>query len=417
MDEYLSRAEKILKRINELSSYSEDEHGITRIFGTPSFINCSEKIFSWMQLAGLKTFTDNIGNVRGKYVSENPGAKTFVIASHFDTVKNAGKFEGAIGILIGLDLVENFIKEKIKLPFHIEIIAFSAEKGARFHSKFLAGKVIAGSFEKKLLEINDEEGNTLSAVLESMNMDLQNLQEDNISPSEWLGYFEIDIEAGPVLYKNNIPVGLVSAIAGQKKILIDFAGKTGNASGFPMNMRRDALCAAAEFIVEVEEYASREKRNLIATVEEINILNGSSNYIPAKVSCTLDIRSSNNELLSQAYENINNLCEDICHKRKIYFEWKLISEWDAVDCDEKLRSVLARSIEANNIELTELISGAGHAAQVISEVAPVAILFVKSFKGISHDPLENVEIEDITVALEVAEDFVQNLRDFEIAEK
>jgi allantoate deiminase len=415
MDQYLSRPANILKRIEELSAYSEDEHGTTRLLGTKSFIDCGEKIFSWMADAGLEPFTDNIGNIRGKLLSEDPHAKTFVIASHFDSDMNAGKFDGPLGILIGLDIVENIIKQKIKLPFHFEIIAFSAEKGARFHSKYLAGKVLAGTFKKNLLEINDEDGNTLSTVLESMNLDVQSLHEGQISDDEWLGYFEIDIEAGPVLYEKNIPVGVVNSIAGQRKIVINFVGETGNAGTFPMSMRRDALCAAAQFILEVEEYASREKRNLIATVGEIEISNASSNLIPARVSCVLDMRSSNNVLLSEAYENINLLCEDICDKRKIYFEWKLAYESDAVDCDEQLRTLLAAAVKSKNIELTEMVSGVGRTAAVISKVAPVVILFVKCFKGISDHPMENVKIEDIAAALEVSDVFVQNLK--ELVEK
>jgi allantoate deiminase len=412
MDQYLSRSENILQRIEALSAYSEDEHGTTRLLGTKSFIDCGKEIFKWMENAGLAVVTDNIGNIRGKLLSDNPEAKTFVVASHFDSDINAGKFEGPLGILVGLDIVENIIKHKIKLPFHFEIIAFSAEKGARFHSKYLAGKVLAGTFKKNLLEINDEEGHNLSTVLQSMGIEVESLHEGRILEDEWLGYFEIDIEAGPVLYEKNIPVGVVNTIAGQKKIVINFVGETGNAGAFPMNMRRDALCAAAQFILEVEEYASREKRNLIATVGEIDIANSSSNMIPAKVSCALDMRSSNNDLLSEAYENINKLCEDICDKRQIYFEWKLIYESEAVHCNEQLKTLLSNAVKKNNIELTELVSGIGHTAEVISKVAPVAILLVNCFKGISHNPLENVKIEDIAAALKVSDEFVKNLKGF-----
>lgn len=411
MEQHLEAAQSIVQRIEELSAFTEDEHGVSRFFGTKPFIECSKKIFRWMQMAGLETHSDNIGNVRGKLLSKKPGAKTFVIASHFDTEQNSGKFEGSIGILIALELIKSLVRLNIELPYHLEIIAFSAEKGARFHSKYLAGKVLAGSFENNLLEINDKEGNSLSNVLASMNVDLASLHADQIEKGNWLGYFEIDIEGGPYLYEKDIPVGIVKSIAGQKIIRIEFEGQTGDAGSFPMNMRNDALCAAAQFILEVEEYASKERRNLIATVSEINIVNASVTKIPSDVFCTLDIRSSGSTLLSEAYQAINNICEDICHKRHIYFEWKLLFESDPVDCDNHLNKLLANVIKSEDIEVAEMVSGNGHAAEVISKVAPVAILFVKCFKGISHNPLENVNIIDIQTALTVAEKFLLQLKD------
>jgi allantoate deiminase len=412
MVENLSRAENIINRIEELSAFSEDENGVSRFFGTKSFIECGKKIFSWMETTGLETTTDNIGNIRGRLLSEDPNAKTFVIASHFDSETKAGKFDGAIGILVGLEIADHLISKKIKLPYNIEIIAFSAEKGARFHSKYLAGKALAGSFSSKLLDINDEEGNSLSDVLASMNLDLENLDSQDIAGEKWLGYFEIDIEGGPVLYEKDIAVGVIKTISGEKRIKIDFAGETGDAGTFPMNMRKDALCAAAQFILGVEEYASREKRHLIATVGEISVPEASSDLIPGKVSCTLTMRSSNNGLLSEAYEDINKLCEDICDKRRIYFEWKLQHDTEAVDCDEDLVLYLADAVKAKNIELAELVSGRGHTAEVISKVAPVAILVVKCFKGIVNNPMENVKVDDIAAALEVSTHFVQSLGKF-----
>lgn len=406
-----SAAKNIIERIEELSTFTEDEHGVSRFFGTKTFIECSKKICGWMKNAGLKTRIDNIGNVRGKLLSDDPQAKTLVIASHIDTEEKAGKFEGPLGILIALELINSLHEQNVKLPFHIEVIAFSAEKGARFHSKYVAGKVITGTFDKSLLDLKDDDGIKLSEVLTLMDSDIQKLEADQISEDNWLAYFEIDIEGGPVLYQKAIPVGIVKSIAGQKVIRLEFSGQTGDAGSFPMNMRYDALSGAAEFIGEVEEYASKEKRSLIATVTEIHIPEASANMIPAKVVCTLDLRSSNNELLSEAYQNINYLCEDICHKRNIYFEWKLMSETDAVDCDPGLKKILSDAIKSQDIEIAELISGTGHTAGIISQVAPVAILFVKCYKGISHNPLENVEINDIETALEVAETFVMKLKD------
>ena len=414
MSNYLFRANKIFGRIEELSRFSEDENSLTRLFGTKSFIDCSAKIVEWMDEAGLATHTDSIGNIRGKLASKNTNAKTFVIASHFDTTLNAGKFDGVMGILSGLDIAESIIQQNLDLPFHLEIIAFSTEEGARFHAAYVGSSVIAGTFDNRLLQQKDDKGISMHEVLESLNLDPAQIENNKIPEEEWLGYLEIHTEQGPVLYEKNVSVGIVSAIAGQKKIEIIFRGESGHAGTVPMNMRTDALCAAAQFIVAVEEYASDDKRNMVATVGKINVENPVSNIIPASVFCTLDIRSSNASSLSKVYEAINKMCEAICHKRKIYFEWKLVQESAPSACDVALLSMLSKSIKRKNIEVVKMVSGGGHDAVAISRVSPVAMLFVKCYKGISHSPLENVEVEDIAAAIDVADNFIMQVADTEV---
>ena len=406
---YSERAAKIQQRINELVSFSDDAHYLNRIFGSQSFIECSYKIASWMQDAGLETRVDNMRNLRRKLRSSNPTAKTFVIASHFDTTIHAGKYNGVLGIIMGIDLIENIQANKISLPFHIEIIAFSEEEGIRFHTGYLGSKVIAGNFKNKLFEIKDDQGNTLSQVLQSMGHDISHIKADAISPEDWMGYFEIHIEQGHELLEKNIPVGIVSTITGQKKIEITFTGEPGHAGTVPMNMRKDALCAAARFISGVEKYASKEKRKVMATVGEISIADSASNLIPGIVNCTLDIRSEDEKLLSDAYEIINALCEKICYKRNIYFEWKLVQETEPVLCNKKLRKILSNSIEEKKFEVVNLVSGAVHDAAIISQVAPVVMLLVKCLKGNGRAPLENVEDYDIATALDICDHFIMQM--------
>ena len=409
MKEHLQRASKIQQRISEIAGFSDNTQYVNRIYGSPAFIECSNKIASWMSEAGLETSIDNIGNIRGKLQSKTPQAKTFVIASHFDTIINAGKYDGILGIIMGLDIIENIITKNISLPFHIELIAFSEEEGIRFNTAYLGSQVVAGTFKNKWLETKDGHGNTLSQVLQSLNHDSSRIKEDAIPSEEWLGYFEIHIETGSFLYEKNIPVGIVSTINGQKRIEIRFIGEAGHAGTVSMNMRKDALCAAAKFIIAVEKYASREKKNIVATVGKINIPNSASNVIPGSVNCTLDIRSNDAVSLSEAYENINVLCETICDKRNIYFEWKLVQETEPVICSKKFRKLLSNSIAEKNIEVVSIASGSGHDAVIISQVAPVTMLLVKSYKGISHNPLENVENNDIAIALDVSDNFIQQI--------
>lgn len=409
MKTYFQRALQINQRINELTQLSSDEQSVTRIFGTKPFQECSRVIASWMHQAGLETRIDNIGNVRGILKSKNPNAKTFLIGSHFDTVINGGKYEGILGVLSGLDVIENIISKNISIPFNVELIAFSEDEGIRFNYSHLGSQVVAGTFQNKLLEIKDEEGQTLFDVLQSLNHDREKLEHDAIPPANCLGYFEIHIDQGNVLYENNFPVAIVDSISGQKRIEIKFTGKAGHAGTVRMEVRKDALAAAAKFILAVEKYALRTKGDLLATVGKIKIDSAASNVIPGIVHCTLDIRSQDAETLSEAYEFIYSECERICDKRNIYFEWKLIQEIYPVDCNKKLKRLLANSINEKKIQLATVQSGACHDAAIISSIASVAMLFVRCFKSIGEISTENVEEKDIASALEVADHFLHQL--------
>ncbi len=409
MKSYKIRAEKIETRIQQLAQYTDEPDCLSRLFGTKAFMDCRDTIELWMKEAGLQTYIDNIGNVRGKLLSKNMNAKTLVIASHFDTILHAGNYDGVLGILAGLSLLEKLVADNIQLPFHIELIAFGDEEGVRFDSSYSGSKVITGNFNTDLLEKKDSIGITLNEVLKNMNYESSKIPQDAIPAEKWMGYFEIHIEQGPVLYKNNIAAGIVTQIAGQKKINIEFSGVAGNAGAVPMKSRTDALCAAAEFIVGIERLAAAKKSNIVATVGKLNVQHPASNVIPSKVVCSLDIRSSSKKKLSKAYEDFNELCEEICFNRKVYFEWKLIQETDPVICDDRLNKFLKRSIKEVNLDVIEMESGALHDAVAISKVAPVAMLFVRCYKGISYNPLEKVELKDIATVLQISDNFLQQL--------
>lgn len=409
MNDHLKRAEKILQRINELASVSEDEGCITRTYGTKAFIEGRNKAEQWMKETGLRTSVDNIGNIRGRLSSANANAKTFVIASHIDTIINAGKFDGPMGVLIGLDLIEQLIQAKARIPFHIELIGFCDEEGCRFHTTYLGSKTVAGSFDDTILDTKDEEGIALEEVIMQNGGVISKLTEDVIPGEKWLGYYEIHIEQGPVLYEMNIPVGVVTAIAGQCRAGIVFNGVAGHAGTVPMDMRQDALAAAAEFILEVERLASEDKTRLVATVGKLHVINAASNVIPGEVKVSLDLRSADEGLLSFTYAMLKNKGEEICKKRKITLEWKLIQQTKPVVCDPRLNELLIASIRDSGYDVVELVSGAGHDAVPVSAVSPVSMLFVRCFKGISHNPLENVELKDLAAAIKVSDIFIKQL--------
>jgi allantoate deiminase len=396
-----------MQRIDELASISENPVCITRLFGTDAFVKARDKVLQWMQQAGMQTRIDNIGNAKGKLLSTNPQAKTLVIASHIDTVVNAGKFDGPLGVVMGLDIIEHLIQQKATLPFHIELIAFGDEEGVRFHTTYLGSKVVAGAFDMNLLIRQDANGIPLQQVLESMGGHANQLAQDAIPADQWLGYFEIHIEQGPVLYEKNIPVGIVTAIAGQDRIEVTFTGEAGHAGTVPMHMRNDALCAAADFILKAEQFATGHP--VLATVGKLQIDNAASNVIPGKVTCTLDLRSADANILTTCQKKLETIATDICHTRHITMQWNLVQQSMPVTCDVHMNRLLEQAIAESGHEVIRLVSGAGHDAVAISAVSPVAMLFVRCFKGISHNPLENVALKDIAAAVEVSTNFINQL--------
>lgn len=409
MSNEIQRAEKILQRINELASISEEEGCITRTYGTKAFIEGRNLVEKWMKEAGLHARTDNIGNIRGVLLSKNTDAKTLVIASHIDTIINAGRFDGPMGVLIGLDLVERIIQSKIEIPFHIELIGFCDEEGVRFHTTYLGSKAVAGSFDISIPGTVDTKGISLAEVIKENGGDVNKLSKDAIAKKDWLGYFEIHIEQGPVLYEKNIPVGVVTAIAGQCRVGMVFSGEAGHAGTVPMDMRKDALACAAGCVLEIEKFANAQKQQLVATVGKLHITNSASNVIPGEVICSLDLRSADEKILSSSYDAIKRSVEAICRERNIVLEWNQIQQTKPVNCDAVMSKALAASIKEEGYEVIELVSGAGHDAVPVSEVAPVAMLFVRCFKGISHNPAENVELKDLAAAIEVSDNFIKRM--------
>ncbi len=403
-----TRAEKIISRIDALAALSDEPGMISRVFGTPAFVSASNMLMQWFTEAGLSTRVDNIGNVRGRLTCSTAIAKTFVVASHFDTVINAGKFDGPLGIVMGLDLIEHLIEEKIELPFNIELIAFCDEEGVRYHSTFLGSKVVTGTFDETLLNKKDNREIPLSHAITEIGGDVSKLKSDKIPASEWLGYFEIHIEQGPVLFEAGIPVAGVSAIAGQKRATITCLGEAGHAGTVPTIMRKDALCCAADCILQLEYFAKTHAK-IVATVGMLNISNAASNVIPGNVEFSLDVRSDDEDALDTAWHDIQSLVTGIGHKRNIDTQINLVQSSLPVKCDYTLNFLLKRAIAELGYEVKELVSGAGHDAVPISAVSPVSMMFVRCYKGISHNPAEDVEIKDLEAAITVADHFIQNL--------
>jgi allantoate deiminase len=412
MSTYLARTTHILSRIDELAAISEDATGVTvtRRFGTPAFVRGRDLVQGWFEAAGLETRLDGIGNLRGRLASQQPGAKTFVLASHLDTVVNAGKYDGPLGVLMGLNLMESIIQQGLELPFHLELMAFSDEEGVRFHTTYLGSKVVTGAFEPALLQKTDADGITLAQAIADMGGNAASLATDALPAEEWLGYFELHIEQGPVLWESGVPIALVTAIAGQQRVELTWQGMAGHAGTVPMPMRQDALAAAAAFVLAAETFALTHGHGLVATVGQLRIPYSASNVIPGQVVHSLDLRSPDASQLAAAYASLQAQAEAIAARRGLGLAWQLVQYTAPVACDRELNRLLGQAIAASGYEVDGLVSGAGHDAVPASAVAPATMAFIRCYKGISHNPLENVEAADVAAALEVAERFLLTLK-------
>ena len=401
------REANIISRIDELAAISEDDTGITRRYGTPAAIEAGNKVLEWMRNAGLETKTDAIGNLRGRWPAKDPHAKTLVIASHLDTVVNAGRWDGPLGVLTGLEILETIARQNRELPFHLDLIAFCDEEGVRFHTTYLGSKVVAGSFDPQTLQRKDEQGITLKEAILAIGGNPDKLSAEATAPDQWLGYFELHIEQGPILYEKKIPVAPVTAIAGQIRAEAVFTGMAGHAGTVPMDMRQDALCGAAEFILAAERLA--KVKGVLITVGKLQLANAASNVIPGETTCSIDLRSADQGALTAIHEELRRTSAGIAGQRGLTHRWEIIQSSPPVSCDPHLTALLSACVASAGYETLQLVSGAGHDAVPLSAVSPVCMLFVRCFKGISHNPLEAVEKNDLAAALAVAESFIFKL--------
>ena len=398
----MTAAQRIVQRLDELACCTDDPPHLTRLAYSPAMRRAHELVGGWMREAGLAVRVDAVGNLIGRREGARPGAKTLLFGSHLDSVRDAGRFDGPLGVLLALACAE----ECAALPFALEVLGFIDEEGVRFQSTYLGSRALTGRLGKTDLALCDANGISLAEAIRTFGGIPENLAAERRAPEDILGYIEAHIEQGPVLEAADQPVGVVSAIAGQTRVRVFFEGMAGHAGTVPMDLRRDALTAAAEFILVVESYA-RDAAGLVATVGQIAAHPGASNVIPGRVDLSLDIRHQDDALRQTAVTDLRAAAELIAHSRRIRSTWTTIQETAAVQCDLALTRLLLSA--AQRSQMPVLSSGAGHDAAALSALCPVAMLFVRCRAGLSHHPDEFASAEDIAAALEVLRRFLDRL--------
>jgi allantoate deiminase len=403
-------AHTVMERCEILSRYSEEPDRLTRRFASSALRQASAAVANWMQAAGMTVQYDAIGNLIGRYEADRTGAKTFLLGSHLDSVRDAGKYDGPLGVLTALACVEHLHHQQRRLPFAVEVLAFADEEGLRYHNAYLGSKAMTGTFDPRLLSLIDADGISMNEAIRAYGgtPDPQLLQTPRWQRDELLGYCEVHIEQGPILESHNNPTGIVTAISGQKRFTVDLVGQAGHAGTVPMDLRHDALCAAAAFILTVETLA-KSIPGLVATVGQLSVQPGASNVIPGQVSLSLDIRHQDDALREQACQQLYEQARQISEGRKVRLHWQLLQDDPSIACTARLVQLLEHAIQQEGYPVDALPSGAGHDTVVLSKLTDVAMLFVRCRGGISHHPAEAVKVEDVAVAIQVLERFLLQL--------
>ena len=399
----MSTAATVLERCARLAEVSEEPGRLVRRFATPAMREAYELVGGWMRDAGLEVREDAAGNLIGR--REGPeGARTLLLGSHLDTVIDAGAYDGPLGVLGAIALVERLGE----MPFAIEVVGFADEEGVRYPTSFLGSSALAGRFPPGWLKLPDRDGIKLRDALREFGGDPDAIAGAARRPEELLAYVELHIEQGPVLERRGAAVGVVSTITGQTHAELTFRGEAGHAGTVPMNARRDALAAAAEWMLAAEAVA-RRRPGLVSTVGKLAVHPGARNVIPGEVWLTLDVRHTSDALRRQAVADLRAEAEQVCAAREVALQWDARGETAAVPTSRELTERLSDAVAASGLHVETLPSGAGHDGVAVAPVAPIAMLFVRCAGGISHNPAEAVAEADVAVALDVLERFAGDL--------
>jgi len=400
----------IMEWAEQIGAFSEDEQGLTCTYMTPTHRKTANHLAKLMREAGMHAHIDAVGNVVGRYLSTDPGARTLLTGSHYDTVRNGGKYDGRQGILTPIAVVKHLHETGETLPFHLEVIGFAEEEGVRFKSTFLGSSAVIGQFDPKLLDLRDRDGQQLRDVLTEADHDVNAIAAIARDPADLLGFVEVHIEQGPVLLERGLPVGVVTSIAGSKRYLVDLKGVASHAGTTPMPMRKDAAAAAAEIILYVEQRCAQDQDSaLVGTVGQLQVPNGSTNVIPGACTLSLDIRAANNAARDAAVDDILAHIRKVCEKRHITVDIEQTVAADCAPCAPRLMEQLAAAVERHGIPPFQLASGAGHDAMLMARVTDVAMLFTRCGNGgISHNPLETMTDDDADLSARILLSFLRN---------
>ena len=393
-------AARVMARADELAAISETPEGLTRVYLSPQHLQANQQAALWMTQAGMTVWQDSVGNICGRYEGEQEGAPAILLGSHLDTVRNAGRYDGMLGVLTAIEVVHSLHRQGRRLKKAIEIVGFGDEEGTRFGITLLGSRGLTGTWPESWLAQTDADGVSVAQAMVLVGLDPARIHLAARSQEEIAAYLELHIEQGPCLEQEGLALGVVEAINGARRLNCCFTGEAGHAGTVPMSHRKDALAAAAEWMVLVETLTREQGGNLVATVGTLRCAPGAVNVIPGEVTLTLDIRGPNDQPLDALLSRLLASAQEIAARRQLQFSAEEFYRIAATACDSKLQQVLSEAVQEVQGCSIRLPSGAGHDAIAIAECWPSAMLFVRCKGGISHHPAESVTADDVALAID-----------------
>ncbi|MDP9014279.1 MAG: 2-oxo-4-hydroxy-4-carboxy-5-ureidoimidazoline decarboxylase [Pseudomonadota bacterium] len=409
VDEPLGPA--ILAMAEDLATLSEETDRLTCSYLTPTHLATAARIRDFMLAAGLAVHIDAVGNVVGVLAGNGGTPRRLLTGSHYDTVINAGKYDGRLGILLPVAVAGWLRRAGVQLPFPLEIIAFAEEEGVRFKSTFLGSRAVAGRFDLAVLDSIDAAGASLRDVMQAAGHDIAAIPAIARDPQQVLGFIEVHIEQGPVLLDAGQPLGVVTSIAGNIRNIVRVEGLAGHAGTVPMPLRRDAAAAAAEMVLAVERHCSAVP-GLVGTVGKLEVPGGAINVIPGRCEFSVDIRSGSDALRDAAAADIGAEFQLIASRRGVTLEQRRVLEASSVPCTPALQHAWSESVQrVTGSPAPRLPSGAGHDAMMMAGLTGIGMLFVRCGNGgISHHPMETLSADDAAMAARAFLDFLQHFK-------
>lgn len=390
---------RVMARCDMLAQISETPEELTRVYLSPQHLRANQQVGEWMSALGMRVWQDEVGNLCGRYEGLRSDLPAILLGSHLDTVRNAGRYDGMLGVLTAIEVVHYLHLHSLRLPQAIEIIGFADEEGARFGIALLGSRGITGAWPADWLERRDAEGISVGEALRQAGLDPALIGRAKRTPEAFSAYLELHIEQGPILEAAGLALGVVSAINGARRLNCRFIGEAGHAGTVPMAHRNDALNTAARWITRVNDIVGDYGKDNVATVGELTCLPGAVNVIPGEVRLTLDVRSPDNEMLAALTRALLACARDVAGQYGCLFSAEEFYHIDATPFDKRLQSLLAQSVRQVQDVSPLLPSGAGHDAIALASCWPVGMLFVRCKRGISHHPDESVAVKDVAMAI------------------
>ncbi len=405
----LTIGQELMTRVDALAAISEDGARLTRRYLSPEHARANALVGQWMREAGMQTRIDAVGNIIGRYEGRDNNMPALMFGSHLDTVRDAGRFDGMLGVLTPISCVARLNQQQLRFDHAIEVIGFADEEGLRFQSTLLGSRAVAGTFDTSLLERQDSDGISMRQAMTDFGLNADDVGTAARERDQLCAYVELHIEQGPVLEAEGKAVGVVTSIAGATRMLVTVTGEAGHAGTVPMPLRRDALAGACDMVCAIEQEVTAVD-DVVGTVGQLDVEPGAVNVIAGTVRFSIDIRAGIDAQRHRTVNRVRESLQEIADTRKIKIDLQVTHDTPSCECAGWLMDQLESAATSATEQVPRLASGAGHDAMAMADITDVAMLFVRCEGGISHHPAENITAADAAAGAETLLRFIRDFR-------